>query len=237
MNPEIIPFGEQALLIRFPQDINPDIHESVIFLDQQIRAAQWSGLRFQSLAYASIHIGFDPFMVSFSSLKKKIESFFPLKPASQLASYQDFLIPVCYEASYALDQDSLSRQSGLSWNEIILTHTETSYRVYMLGFLPGFAYLGKNPAGLHCQRKPQPRQKVPGQSVAIAGAQSGIYPFDAPGGWQILGRSPMRPFDPRRKDPFLFSSGDRVRFVSISQADYTRVEKSVDAEPDYRFHG
>ena len=113
-------------------------------------------------------------------------------------------------------------------DEVIVKHSATTFQVYMLGFLPGFAYMGKVDEALNCKRKKQPRKAVPARSVGLAGAQTGIYPQAAPGGWQIIGRTPLKPFDNNRNEPFLFRPGDRVKFDPISRDQFFEIEQLVD---------
>jgi len=133
-------------------------------------------------------------------------------------------IPVCYEAPYALDLIELSEAKGISKAEIIKLHTNQTYKVYMLGFLPGFVFMGKVVPELACNRKVTPRLRVPASSVGIAGFQTGIYPMISPGGWQILGRTPLKIFDPQKENPFLFQAGDEVNFYAITAEEYGKIE-------------
>jgi len=115
---------------------------------------------------------------------------------------------------------------GLSKEKIITLHTRQTYKVYLLGFQPGFAFMGKLPIALQCQRKESPRRSVPANSVGIAGLQTGIYPVESPGGWQILGRTPLKIFDIAKENPFYFQVGDKVNFYAISKAEFgTIVQK------------
>lgn len=127
-------------------------------------------------------------------------------------------VPVCYDAAYGLDLEWLAREIGLSVDEVIALHTGATYHVHFLGFLPGFAYMGGVPDVLRVPRHSSPRTRVPAGSVAIAGAQAGIYPSDTPGGWRIVGRTPRAVFDPSRDGPSLLQPGDEVRFVRIDRA-------------------
>lgn len=137
---------------------------------------------------------------------------------SRPASARTIDIPVCYDCEFGLDLEWLAREVGLSIDEVIARHTGATYHVHFLGFLPGFAYMGGVPDVLRVPRHASPRTRVPAGSVAIAGAQAGIYPSDTPGGWRILGRTPLAVFDPSRSDPSLLQPGDRVRFVRIDRA-------------------
>ncbi|MCL4124596.1 UNVERIFIED_CONTAM: hypothetical protein GTU68_025850 [Idotea baltica] len=134
-------------------------------------------------------------------------------------------IPVCYDRQFGLDLDHLAKTRGLSHSDIIRLHTGREYQVFMLGFLPGFVYLGNSHDSLVFGRRPEPRLRVPASSVGLAGNQTGIYPSEAPGGWQIIGRTPIPIFLPTNDQPFLFNPGDRVRFYDISHSEYLQIRK------------
>ena len=136
----------------------------------------------------------------------------------QIAPRRSIDIPVCYDADFALDLESLARETTLRIDDLVALHTGATYHVHFLGFLPGFAYMGGVPDPLRVPRHPSPRTRVPAGSVAIAGAQAGIYPSTTPGGWRILGRTPLTVFDPSRNLPSLLQPGDQVRFVRIDRA-------------------
>ena len=135
-------------------------------------------------------------------------------------------IPVCYDTEFAPDLITTADTLNLSINELINIHTDKTYKVYMLGFTPGFPYMGPIDERIFTHRKTQPRLKVDPGSVAIAGNQTGIYPFATPGGWNIIGRTPLQLFDRNRTDPFLLKAGDQVKFISISKEEYKSLSKS-----------
>jgi inhibitor of KinA len=128
-------------------------------------------------------------------------------------------IPVCYEAEFAPDIEALATQKNIAVEEVIRIHSSGEYRVYMLGFLPGFCYLGEVDERIVVSRKPQPQTVVAG-SVGIAGKQTGIYPMASPGGWQIIGRTPLKLFDAQKEQPALLMAGDRIRFTSITKNEF-----------------
>lgn len=142
----------------------------------------------------------------------------------QRAPIRTIEIPVCYGREFALDLEAMASLTGLTKGEIIQRHCSATYTVRMLGFMPGFPYLSGLPKELHAPRREQPRLEVPAGSVAIGGAQAGIYPVVSPGGWQIIGRTPLALFDPQRAEPALLNAGDRVRFVEISTAEFLRIQ-------------
>jgi inhibitor of KinA len=129
-------------------------------------------------------------------------------------------IPVCYGGDYGPDLDAVSFHTGLSTEEVVAIHGEPDYLVYMIGFAPGFPYLGGMSERLASPRRESPRAKIPPGSVGIAGSQTGVYPIETPGGWQLIGRTPLRLFRPERDEPSLLRTGDRVRFHAIERAEY-----------------
>jgi len=142
------------------------------------------------------------------------------------SSPREIIIPVCYDISLGIDLPEMSNQKNISIEEIISIHTSATYNVYMLGFLPGFAYMGIVDDKIVVPRLSQPRKNVPAGSVGIAGNQTGIYPLDSPGGWNIIGQTPLRMFDINNTDPCLVKPGDKVKFVSISLEQFHQ-QKSV----------
>jgi inhibitor of KinA len=169
---------------------------------------------------------FDPGQTAFDTLKAKVEhatqiSLEPARPRAAAAAFIE--VPVCYETEFAPDLDEIARHAGLSRDEIILRHSTVSYRVSCVGFTPGFPYLSGLPPELATPRRASPRKEVPAGAVAIGGTQTGIYPRKSPGGWNIIGRAPLRLFDVERDPPALFQAGDRVRFRRISRDGFDRL--------------
>lgn len=178
-------------------------------------------------AYSTILVKYDPLVISQDSLCEKLRQLSQLVPESQAVSpSREVRIPVCYEAAYAPDMETVSRSSGFSPAEIIQRHSSAVYSVHFLGFMPGFAYLGGLPPELATPRLPTPRLRVLKGSVGIAGSQTGVYPIDSPGGWQIIGRTPVVLFDVDRENPALLEIGDQVRFEAISSDEFERLTKS-----------
>lgn len=213
-------YGDNALLINFTQSIDTGINAQVITLQNVLKKSGIQGLTFFIPAYCSLTIGYDPKVIQYQALCEKIKTL-DLNSLNTLKG-NIHQIPVCYEHPYALDLEEVSQQTGLSPNDIIQLHTKTIFQVYMLGFLPGFAYLGSLPPTLKVTRKTTPRIKVPALSIGLAGLQTGIYPSEAPGGWQIIGRTPISVFNDKKAVPFLLKTGDRVQFYSISKEVYAQ---------------
>ncbi|MFK7983339.1 MAG: 5-oxoprolinase subunit PxpB [Saprospiraceae bacterium] len=231
MIPTIKLYGDQAILINFEQKIDPAINAAVIALKNAIEAAAISGITFMIPAYCSLTIGYNPAIIEYKILVKVIEQIIatqPNNPTDNPAQKEgrQLKIPVCYELPYALDLLELSETKELSVDKIIELHTSQTYKVYMLGFMPGFTFMGKIVPALECKRKLSPRLQVPASSVGIAGFQTGIYPTTSPGGWQILGRTPLKIFNPQKANPFLFQAGDEVTFYPIAKEEFLSIEAS-----------
>lgn len=172
--------------------------------------ADWPEVVSAVPAYASLQLQFARPLSELPDWRDQLQHMLEATPEAATATGQLHTIPVRYDGP---DLDTVAQTTDLSVPEIIELHTQTEYRVYLLGFLPGFPYLGEVPEALRVPRRAEPRLRVPPGSVGLAGAQTGIYPSAAPGGWQLIGRTEVKLFDPEREEPFLLRPGDRVRFV------------------------
>ena len=227
---EILPFGDEAILINFEQQIEIQINQQVHFLFEKINSHSIEGITFCIPAYCSLTIGYNPKMISFPYLKEKVLAIFSNSDFEFLQKEKrKITIPVCYDLDFALDAEEVCSQTSLSFQEVVEIHSRDWYQVFMMGFLPGFGYLGKLSEQLKCTRKSNPRKKVETGSVALAGLQTGIYPTDAPGGWQIIGKTPVPLFLPNEEQPFLFQTGDQVRFQSVSKEEFFQIKKEVES--------
>ena len=223
-----LPFGDSAVLVNFEQRIDPEINAQVIALTTIISQSEIHGVVNCIPAYCSLTISYDPALINYKDLVNKLKGCIQGDSKPELTEPRSLKIPVCYEDEFGLDFDELEDQIGLKKNEIIDLHCSSSFRVYMLGFLPGFVYMGILPKELQCGRKKNPRLSVPSRSVGLAGLQTGIYPSNAPGGWQIIGKTPLKIFDGQKKDPFLFRPGDVVSFKAISTKEFQDSEEQLE---------
>ncbi|MEL6253907.1 MAG: 5-oxoprolinase subunit PxpB [Bacteroidota bacterium] len=227
-------YGDRALLVSFEQKIDVEVNEAVIALNEWILAEEIKGLKYTVPAYCSLTLAYDPSLLEKEELMEKISVFDQYYKGQKRKSGRYLQIPVCYEDNFALDKEEVILQTGLSWKEVLNIHTQTRFRVFMLGFLPGFTYMGKLPQVLFCKRRKEPRFRVPKSSVGLAGFQTGIYPSVAPGGWQLIGKTPLEIFDSARPDPFLFHAGDELHFYPIDLSTFKEIEKKVvEKEFDY----
>ena len=223
----IRPYGDRALLVELAPQIDPATNAAVVALARAVTAAAVPGLGGGVPAYCSLTISYDPAVLPYAAAEALVRQLHAAAPPP-VADYGRLLrVPVCYEAEFGPDLADVAAHAGLPAAEVVRLHTATEFRVYMLGFLPGFAYLGRLPEALRCPRKATPRLRVPAQAVGLAGLQTGIYPVEAPGGWQLIGRTPLPVFEPQRAAPFLFQPGDRVQFYAISAAEFFSQLKMV----------
>jgi inhibitor of KinA len=218
--------SDQSLLVYFGNQISLAAHEHVRKLLRLIELEPIPGVRNLHPAYCSLLLKFDPLKLRHDELEQILQKYLPRLTDLPLPASREIEIPVCYGGEYGPDLDEVCALHGLTPARAIELHTSTTYVVYFLGFVPGFAYLGEVPEALVTPRLPTPRRSVPAGSVGIAGKQTGIYPFVTPGGWRLLGRTPFSIFQPDRTELSLLSLGDRVRFVPITRQRFSEMKHS-----------
>ena len=220
--------GDSSLLIEFEQKISPEINAQITAVVRMIKAQQIEGVTDMIPAFASLLINYDPRVISYAGLKSRLEKILKLEISGEASAARIFEIPVCYGGEYGPDLQNIAGHAGLSPEEVIRIHSGEDYLIYMLGFLPGFSYLGGLDERIHTPRLANPRIRIPAGSVGIGGSQTGIYPLDSPGGWQLLGMTPVKTYDPDREVPILFEAGDYIRFIPVSEEEYLDIKKQVD---------
>jgi inhibitor of KinA len=214
--------GDSALLIELSPRIDPVINDRAIAVARALERRCGSALRDVVVGYCSLTVYFDPLAVDADWLEAEVrqeQSSIEHAPAPQRAVVE---VPVCYGADCGPDLAEVAAFAGCSESEVIERHSTVTYRVYLLGFLPGFPYMAEVDPRIAAPRRATPRTAVPAGSVGIAGGQTGIYPSVTPGGWNIVGRTPVTLFDPDRSQPFLLRPGDRVRFQPIGRDELDR---------------
>ena len=219
--------GDSALLIEFGQEISPEINARITAFVHLLKAQHIEGVQDLIPAFTSLLINYDPRVVNYKSLTKRLQKLLKLDVNVEASASRVFEIPVCYGGEYGPDIENIAKNAGLSEEEVIKIHSSKDYLIYMLGFLPGFSYLGGLDERIHTPRLANPRIKIPAGSVGIGGSQTGIYPLDSPGGWQLLGLTPVKTYDPERENPILFEAGDYIRFVPVSEEEYLKIKEQV----------
>ena len=228
----IFPLGDTALTIDFGNTIDLSLNLKVQSLYHLLLDKKWSEVLDIVPAYSSVSIYYDLCAIpakgsdktAFEWMAEKIECLTGEKIEVYPQLNRKLKVPVCYSLKFGTELQELAQHKGLSTEEVIRIHTSRSYRVYMLGFLPGFAYMGDVEESISMARRPVPK-KVAAGSVGIAGKQTGIYPLACPGGWQIIGRTPLNLFDQQQPFPVLFQQGDEVTFYSISEDEFEIYQK------------
>ena len=205
--------SDHSLLVRLGQEISLEHHRQVVRLLRLLQESAIPGVRDLSPAYSSILIRFHPLELTHAEVEARLRELWPKLESVELPEPKRVEIPVSYGGEFGPDIEDVARHCGLSVAEVIALHSGAEYRVYFLGFSPGFAYLGGLAEALATPRLAKPRREVPAGSVGIAGQQTGVYPLATPGGWRLIGRTSLRLFEAGREPMSLLEIGDLVRFV------------------------
>lgn len=229
MNPSrIIPIGIDHLLIEYEEKIDPVVNATVSQLWKSIEAQNWPGLIAMIPAYRSLLVQFDPTQWVAADLEQQIRGLLPKGEASDATSGRSITLPVLYGGKHGPDLQDVAKYNNLTANQVIDIHQGGSYRVYMLGFNPGYPYLGGLDPRLAIPRLKQPRTRVPAGSVAIGGEQTGVYSTASPGGWRLIGHTPVPLFDVKLENPVLLRPGDSVRFRRVDQQEYDSIIMQIE---------
>jgi KipI family sensor histidine kinase inhibitor len=212
--------GDAALVLELPARVDVETSGRIVAIAAALRRQCGAVIRDAVVGYHTLTLYFDPLAVDSRWLESQM-----LEVASDVQPGADapggtIEVPVCYGGVYGPDLAYVALQAGCSEQDVITLHTSREYRVFVVGFVPGFAYMGPVDERLALPRRSNPRTRVPAGSVGIAAGQTGIYPMETPGGWHLIGRTPVRPFDPARLEPVLFRPGDRVTFRAISPGEF-----------------
>lgn len=229
-NPPYIffPLGDSAITLDYGNIIDESINRKIIAIFNHLQKNPFPGMIEALPAFSSITVYYDIALAGkihdkrsvYEQVKQRLEQDLKYNFETKAVSSRIIRIPACYDTEFAPDLATISAIKKIPVDEIIRLHTTKKYRVFMLGFLPGFAYMGEVDEAIAMPRLVQPRQKVAAGSIGIAGKQTGIYPLDSPGGWQIIGRTPLKLFEALNEDPTLLMAGDEVQFDSISRDEY-----------------
>jgi KipI family sensor histidine kinase inhibitor len=215
-SPRLSALGDSGLLLTFGEGIDPALNQRVHQFAALARAAGLPGLLDLVPAYGTLAVHFEPRLWTWEALGADLCARVPLAGTGTPAP-REVVLPVCYGGEFGPDLADLARHCGLTPEAVVARHTGAEYQVYFLGFAPGFPYLGGLDPALAAPRRATPRDRVPAGSVGIAGLQTGVYPLATPGGWQLLGRTPLPLFDPSGEEPCWLRPGDRLRFEAIGE--------------------
>jgi len=229
-NPTYLLAGDQTLVVELGDDISPEINGKVHELMRSVESCDIDGIVDLVPTYRSLMIQYDPGQISVSDLQTLLSEFEFEDVGGAVERSTIVHVPTLYGGECGPDLDSVAEHAGLTSEEVVAIHAGTDYLVYMMGFTPGFPYLGGLPEQLVTPRLPTPRAKIPAGSVGIAESQTGVYPISSPGGWRLIGRTPLRLFDAERDPPALIAAGNYVRFVPLDgEEDYSRIGRSVES--------
>ena len=222
--------GEAGLVVELADKIDPEINSLVHALSHRIEVELADSVDAVVPTYRSLLVLFDPLQLPRQQLIDKIESLFQAITSETCVEQTGriIVIPVLYGGETGPDLEFVAKHNNLSVEEVISIHTSVSYRIYMMGFTPGFPYLGGMSKRIAAPRLATPRKEIPAGSVGIAGVQTGLYPQVSPGGWQLIGRTPLKVFNPQDTEPFLYKAGDFLRFETVSATDFARIERAVE---------
>ena len=212
--------GDCGLLVEFGTGIDPDVNARVRTMSAAMETRQISGVSEIVPTYRSLALTYDPLLATPEKICREIETLVADLSTIHLPSPRVVEIPVCYGGTFGPDMDNVRKGSGLTQEEVIAIHTRPDYLIYMVGFTPGFPFLGGLDKRLHTPRLETPRLSVPRGSVGIANNQTGMYPVASPGGWQIIGQTPLNLFRPYAETPFLYRAGDKIRFIPVDPDEF-----------------
>jgi KipI family sensor histidine kinase inhibitor len=220
---EIREAGDAAIVLALPERIDPGVNAWCIAAARIIRFELGTAVRDVVIGYCTVTVYFDPLASDPAWIEERVRDIGERTAVGNGEAGAQVEVPVCYGGALGPDLEDVARFAGCSPEEVVSRHAGTSYLVYLVGFVPGFAYMATVPREIAAPRRANPRTAVPAGSVAIAGGQTGIYPSVTPGGWNIVGGTPLKPYDASRAEPFLFKPGDRVRFRPIDEAEFHRL--------------
>ena len=221
--------GDSAINLEFAKTISPQTSGMIRVAAQTLTDDPIPGVTELVPTFCSLMVTYDPCVIGYDELCQRVQGKLRNLAAAETGVKRIVVIPVCYGGEFGPDLPTVAHHAGMSEQDVISLHCAHDYLIDMLGFLPGFAYLGGLDERLHTPRLATPRTRIEPGAVGIGGAQTGIYPLASPGGWRIIGRTPVRPYDPDRESPILYAAGDYLRFVPITPQEFSLIETQVES--------
>lgn len=221
--------GDTSLSVEFGNEISESINHDIRAYRIALEKADIPGIVETVPTYRSLMVHYDPAVIRYGALRERLEQLLGEMGEIKIPPSPVLEIPVLYGGEMGPDLPFVAENAGMSEEEVITIHSGTEYLIYMLGFTPGFTYLGGMSEKIATPRLKQPRVKIPAGSVGIAGTQTGVYPIDSPGGWQLIGRTPVKMYDPDREVPILPEAGQYIKFFPVTQEEYDRILSEVEA--------
>lgn len=219
--------GDRALVVEYGDRVDRGLSERVLRLAAAIRSKPPGGVVETVPTFRSLTVYYDPLQTTGAALQDAIAKLLELGEARRRGG-RLWRVPVCYDGDFAPDLGEVARLTGLTQDTVVALHSGTRFHVYMLGFLPGFPYMGDLPSELTLPRRADPRLRVPAGSISIATSLTAIYPYESPGGWHLIGATPIRMFDPERPEPALFAPGDTVSFYPIDAGEFAAIRLAAE---------
>lgn len=227
--PQIKITGDKSVAVVFGDEISEEINTSIRAFDEALSEEQIDGITETVPTYCSLTIHYGPEKIRYRELRERLEKLLSVAHKAQKMAVTVMEIPVLYGGECGPDLEYVAKYNNMAPEDVIRIHSSGEYLIYMLGFTPGFSYMGGMDDSIATPRLKTPRVLIPAGSVGIAGKQTGIYPIDSPGGWQLIGRTPVRLYDAERDDPILLDAGLRVKFIPIDEVEFERITARVAA--------
>lgn len=222
-----LPVGDTGLMVEFGSEISLEVNQKVRYMSLALEENPPQGVREIIPAYCSLLVHYEPDVIAADKLITGLKDIESRLTEMEFPSPAVTEIPVLYGGEQGPDLQFVAEHNGLTPEKVIALHSSVNYLIYMIGFAPGFPYLGGMPEGIATPRLKKPRLNIPAGSVGIAGKQTGIYPLESPGGWRLIGQTPVKLYNPGGKDPILLKAGDFVRFKPVGEEEYTNVVNEI----------
>lgn len=224
------PLGDQAIVIEAGSEISEETQKDVRSISALLKASSPTWMIEVIPAFTTVTVFYDPLKALYGTVMSELEELVQQTSEDAATDSRTVEIPVCYGGEFGPDLEFVAEHNGLTPQQVIDIHTSGDYSVYMIGFAPGFPFIGGMSENIAAPRRESPRLRIPERTVGIAGMQTGVYPIETPGGWQLIGRTPLRLFRPEQEIPSLLRAGDKIVFKQISEGEYDARKEDGDAE-------